>query len=564
MVLLMAMAFLFSWRELPRAMGETFRSDDLTGDLAAQALATGGASGGVQKGLWIVRPGRDASGITILGQNAKGTLTPLRSQSGGLAPHGMTTSGSTLWLVLSDGQVQTLSPSQELSAAGSTVSVTGQPRLPWSKGATFRGLAVSRRQAFALLPDLTGHMQLLRLGKGQWQPTAMPETWPEDKPAAAGLVMLDSDDPWPCLVYQPTDADGRPAAKALVYVRSATDASWPSAAIDLPEKTAVTQVAIDGQLVLAQRTSAVGQIELRLTLVRPSDLRPHDLGRLILADKAPLPAGTVWCLTRWESALCLIASPPPPASTSSPTSPSTAPSPSSPSVPSLFSFSPPTAAPAPTWLMVQRTLASNVTAPPVQSLVQETPNLFDQRLPELVMPMTMAMGMLMMFAFWKRDGGPQQPTVPKEWIVSGIFLRSVAAFIDLIPCLLVIKLQMGVEFDELAERLSHSTDTLQTLTLHFFITGVFVLHTTVSEIFTGRTLGKAIFGLKVTNLHGAPINLWQGLIRGLIRTLELTAPPLLLILILQPYRQRLGDLAARTLVLTRRPVQEPDDSMLDD
>ncbi|NJL31861.1 MAG: RDD family protein [Phycisphaerales bacterium] len=87
--------------------------------------------------------------------------------------------------------------------------------------------------------------------------------------------------------------------------------------------------------------------------------------------------------------------------------------------------------------------------------------------------------------------------------------------------------------------------------------GLYVLHTGLSELFTGRTLGKMICGLRVVNLQGQPPHLWQVLGRNALKVLDLVAWPLLILPIISPQRQRLGDMMAKTLVVMPTPPKPP-------
>jgi uncharacterized RDD family membrane protein YckC len=78
---------------------------------------------------------------------------------------------------------------------------------------------------------------------------------------------------------------------------------------------------------------------------------------------------------------------------------------------------------------------------------------------------------------------------------------------------------------------------------------VYVLHTTVCEVLWRRTLGKLLFGLSVVALDGGRPTIGALLTRNLLRPLDiLTLMPLVMIF-LSPLHQRMGDLAAGTMVV---------------
>jgi uncharacterized RDD family membrane protein YckC len=83
--------------------------------------------------------------------------------------------------------------------------------------------------------------------------------------------------------------------------------------------------------------------------------------------------------------------------------------------------------------------------------------------------------------------------------------------------------------------------------------GLFVLHTGLAELFTARSLGKALLGLRVLEVKGAAPGWGQMLARNAMKLFELVAWLLLVLPLVSPHRQRLGDVVARTLVVRRAP-----------
>jgi uncharacterized RDD family membrane protein YckC len=78
---------------------------------------------------------------------------------------------------------------------------------------------------------------------------------------------------------------------------------------------------------------------------------------------------------------------------------------------------------------------------------------------------------------------------------------------------------------------------------------VYLLHTTLSELFTGRTFGKWIFGLRVVSLDGGRPGVAAILVRNILRLIDFNLLFPLLLVVVMPYHQRLGDIAARTVVV---------------
>ncbi|NOG54580.1 MAG: RDD family protein [Planctomycetes bacterium] len=78
----------------------------------------------------------------------------------------------------------------------------------------------------------------------------------------------------------------------------------------------------------------------------------------------------------------------------------------------------------------------------------------------------------------------------------------------------------------------------------------------IMEWMSGRTVGKALFSLKVATMAGKRPSLLQCMVRSLMKFIVLLIPPLILFVMMNPLRQRLGDQAARTVVLL---IEEVDD-----
>lgn len=133
--------------------------------------------------------------------------------------------------------------------------------------------------------------------------------------------------------------------------------------------------------------------------------------------------------------------------------------------------------------------------------------------------------------------------------------RAAAALIDLIPILLAVSYvryrsaEAPIDTEQLAFPLMASL-------------GIYFLHTTLSELLTGRTLGKWIMGLKVVNLEGRKPGMVPLLVRNLLRAVDVFSPVAIMVFF-TPLRQRVGDITARTIVITTRepePEEEIDDA----
>jgi uncharacterized RDD family membrane protein YckC len=89
---------------------------------------------------------------------------------------------------------------------------------------------------------------------------------------------------------------------------------------------------------------------------------------------------------------------------------------------------------------------------------------------------------------------------------------------------------------------------------------LYILHTTVSEVLFGRTIGKVLCGLRVVGLDGKRPTPGALLTRNLLRVIDILMGFLPLVLILySPLRQRAGDVAAGTMVVRDRPATPKDE-----
>lgn len=88
-----------------------------------------------------------------------------------------------------------------------------------------------------------------------------------------------------------------------------------------------------------------------------------------------------------------------------------------------------------------------------------------------------------------------------------------------------------------------------------------LLYMCLAELLTGRTLGKWLFGLRVVGLDGNKPPPGAVVLRNFLRLVDVI-PPLPLLLLVSKLRQRPGDAAAGTLVVTDAP--RPADKALDE
>lgn len=138
--------------------------------------------------------------------------------------------------------------------------------------------------------------------------------------------------------------------------------------------------------------------------------------------------------------------------------------------------------------------------------------------------------------------------------IAGPFLRLVAFVIDVFVqwgALLIASL-----LSELAKGLIgfNVADGVMML-VYFFVSWFYFVIMESSK--SGATLGKKALGLRVVQTTGARLTMGQAMIRNFIRIIDLWFPLLPLVPFLNKKFQRLGDMAAGSLVVYARPLIEP-------
>jgi uncharacterized RDD family membrane protein YckC len=78
---------------------------------------------------------------------------------------------------------------------------------------------------------------------------------------------------------------------------------------------------------------------------------------------------------------------------------------------------------------------------------------------------------------------------------------------------------------------------------------VYILHVMICELIWNRSLGKVLFGLRVVSYDGSRVTAERTLLRNILRLVDMLFFAPLLLIFLTPMRQRVGDLAARTIVV---------------
>ena len=158
--------------------------------------------------------------------------------------------------------------------------------------------------------------------------------------------------------------------------------------------------------------------------------------------------------------------------------------------------------------------------------------------------------------------------LPQGLVPGRIWKRAPAAFIDLLPFSMIATLiffhdllasamsatdPVGFVRDHFEEMANQRTSPDVAVFAHLLTLGLYTAYSTIMEWRFNATLGKMIFHLRVVGDGAQRPTLRQAVVRNLARALMLLwlhfLPLLVLFPLLSNYRQRLGDLFARTAVI---------------
>jgi len=181
---------------------------------------------------------------------------------------------------------------------------------------------------------------------------------------------------------------------------------------------------------------------------------------------------------------------------------------------------------------------------------------------DMVMFALLVVMTVFILATWRRDPKTVIVELPESMRPAEITRRIAAGAIDLLPPMLAVMVLFGlVDPGAVVGAWPAPTGDWSTMIPGFLVIVLFAIHTAVTEAFTGTSLGKRLLGLRVVTVKGQPPNIWQILVRNLLKIVELIGWFLLLFMFLNPAHQRMGDLAARTVVVRDA---DADDSQTED
>lgn len=366
-------------------------------------------------------------------------------------------------------------------------------------------------------PSAGAEHALFRLQQNRWQPVDLPEDWPPSR--HVWVVAPEVERAPVSLVVQ----SERRSRNLRVYRRA--DDAWRKQSYTLPEPGVATVLAVQGQLVIAQTRTNEALSQVSVVVLRRGNVQP------VGAFEAMVPVNRRWALVGVPLAAALVVE----------EMPITAEAPDD--EPQLWYAR-----------MDLRGRGGDAKLPLAPADDQTLAATADYIIPVLVV----VLAVLLMFVFWRRGAHLQRLALPKSLVLADFFRRGGAGLIDLAPPALLVMYLYSITLDQLILRWpgrGYATGW-ESIAPGLIVIGLFMLHVTLSELITTRSLGKAVLGLRVTDLRGRKPRKWQLLVRNLLKVLDLLAWLLLLLPIIGPYRQRLGDMLARTVVVAPAPPEE--------
>lgn len=156
---------------------------------------------------------------------------------------------------------------------------------------------------------------------------------------------------------------------------------------------------------------------------------------------------------------------------------------------------------------------------------------------------------LMLMLLLRSEPGGAAVTLPATQVLLGPIQRLLGAGIDIGVAAGLAMIVLGCSARDLLDLPLLTTDIARAVP--FLLTAAITIgHSTVSEMATGRTLGKMLLGARVVRLDGSRPRPPAILIRNGFKFVVLLIPVLAVAALLNPNAQGFGDRLARTLVVT--------------
>lgn len=203
-------------------------------------------------------------------------------------------------------------------------------------------------------------------------------------------------------------------------------------------------------------------------------------------------------------------------------------------------------------------LQGNLLAKPIVLSVNDPTDVMNHP-GRMVVSFALMLAVMLMFSIWRRDPANAKVTVPEGFRIAPISRRLLALLIDILPCGIISATITGVSINRMVDHWTGMATTWEQLFPGMIAIALFITHTTVAEIFTAKTLGKKIMGLSVCTMNGKSPDVLQIVLRNLLKILDLIAWYVLPVLVIvSAYRQRLGDVVAKTVVISKEKSDDDD------
>lgn len=493
--------------------------------------------------LWLLMPRKIRSdwGLDVAYQRAldpSDTLYPAGVMLGRLAPGGLAAAEGRLYLAFEDSSIQSMYVEMDTVTG---VPVFSSPRLesPLPAGVQLRQFVAQGGSLFAWVsvPDASAEESLVKAGLGAgrgdrllelrskgWESVALPLSFP-----VASTVWL-----------APAQTLGRPAIVVALQGERDSNAStlWTYENLGPQHPQADAQgwvryvhtdvlagpasearvLAVAGQIsVLEPLQSADDRFSVQWTILRAGRAIP--VGVLTYSEAKPL----AWAAAPQKQSLSLLVRT------------------RENRVESLG-----------------MDLQGNMISPPA-TLRSAAEQPLQHAAPYMLLMITLVLASLIMFVFWRRDPAWSKLDLPAPIALAELTTRGAAAVIDLAPAVLVAMLIFGLDLQQMFEHWpGHGRGgTWQSMYPGLTAMALHSLMSLAFELLGSRTPGKRCMGIWVSDLKGQKPAAWQVIVRNLTKPLDLIAWPLMIVAILSPHHQRLGDLVARTVVVAPKPDDEP-------
>ncbi len=172
------------------------------------------------------------------------------------------------------------------------------------------------------------------------------------------------------------------------------------------------------------------------------------------------------------------------------------------------------------------------------------------------------MAMLLSTAIFRSESKEKEGAAKQSLPLAPFPRRLAAGLIDLSPLLLTLFWQVPWSDSNAAAAAMQDQSTVVYVASAMF---VYLLHTTLLELLTGKTVGKMICRLRVVSVDGKRAGKLAIVIRNLIRIIDvLTGAPVAMLILFLPLRQRLGDVLAGTTVIVDAVVPVSEKRIVDD